>query len=207
MMAAMFPMWFLLTLYLQQGLGRSPVGAGLSVLPLSLTMMATNSITPRAVARFGPRAVMTSGLLLAALGLAGLAAVVAARGGQLALILPSITAGLGFGLAFVSGVIAATAPAPPGEAGIASGLVSTSQQVGGALGLAALLSLVLALAGPVSPGARDFAAALLGGATVALSASAVAALSLGARRRGQAAVQGRAHPTDNGAGHFGDGDG
>ena len=178
MMAAMFPMWFLLTLYLQQDLGRSPVGAGLSVLPLSLTMMATNSITPHAVARFGPRAVMTSGLLLAAAGLAGLAAVVAAQGEQLALIVPSIAAGLGFGLAFVAGVIAATAPAPPDEAGTASGLVNTSQQVGGALGLAALLSLVVALAGTAPPGAEDYAAALLGGAAIALSASAVSALGL-----------------------------
>lgn len=178
MMGAMFPMWFLLTLYLQQDLGRSPVGAGLTVLPLSLSMMATNSIAPRAVARFGSRAVMTWGLLLAAIGLVGLAAVVAARGDQIALFLPSITAGLGFGLAFVASVIAATAPAPPEQAGIASGLVNTSQQVGGALGLAALLSLVLAVAEPASPGASDYAAALLAGAAIALSASAVAAVGL-----------------------------
>ena len=174
MMGAMFPMWFLLTLYLQQELDRSPVGAGLSVLPLSLTMMAANSISPRAVARFGTRAVMTSGLFMAAIGLAGLAVVVAARGDHLALILPSVTAGFGFGLAFVAGVIAATAPVPPDQAGIASGLVNTSQQVGGALGLAVLLSMVLGLAEPASPGASDFAAALVGGATVALIASAVA---------------------------------
>jgi sugar phosphate permease len=141
-------------------------------------MMATNSIAPRAVARFAPRVVMTSGMVVAAVGLVGLAAVVTARGDGLGLVVPSVVTGLGFGLAFIAGVIAATAPAPTQHAGVASGLVNTSQQVGGALGLAALLSLVVALAGASSPTAGDFATALLAAASVALVAAGVAALGL-----------------------------
>jgi EmrB/QacA subfamily drug resistance transporter len=188
MMGAMFPMWFLLTLYLQRGLGQGPIGAGLAVLPLSLTMMTANSLAPRAVARFGTGRTMTAGLVLAAAGLGWLAAVVAIRGDRLELVAPSIVTGLGFGLAFVAGVMAATLTAPAADAGVASGLVNTSQQVGGALGLAALLALLVALAPAVST-TGSFAVALLGASLIALTGSGVAARGLGLHSsRGDAAV-------------------
>lgn len=171
MMAAMSPMWFLLTLHLQQDLGQGPVGAGLAVLPLSLTMMAANSAAPRAVRRLGARRVVAVGMTVAALGLAGLAAAVAAEGGRWALVVPSVVAGVGFGHAFVATIVAATSTAAVEQAGVASGLVTTSQQVGGALGLAAMLSLVVALGGAGGPGPTDFAAALLGAGLVAAGAA------------------------------------
>ena len=182
MMAAMFPMWFLLTLHLQQGLGHTPIGAGLAVLPLSLTMMAANSIAPRAVARWGTRTAMTAGLIVAAGGLAWLAAVVAGSGGSVQLLLPSVVTGLGFGLAFVAGVVAATVPVPAQDAGVASGLVNTSQQVGGALGLAALLSLVAAVAPHTAAVTTAFATALLAAAGIALIGAGVALAGLDRRR-------------------------
>jgi MFS family permease len=174
MMGAKFPMWFLLTLYLQQGLGYTPVGAGLAVLPLSLTMMAANSLAPRAVARWGTRTATTAGLVAAAGGLAWLAGAVAGHGAGVQLLLPSIVTGLGFGLAFVAGVVAATVPVPAADAGVASGLVTTSQQVGGALGLAALLSLVAAVAPQTAGTTTAFAVALLAAAGIALVGAGVA---------------------------------
>jgi EmrB/QacA subfamily drug resistance transporter len=182
MMGAMFPMWFLLTLYLQQGLGHTPVGAGLAVLPLSLTMMAANSLAPRALARWGTRTAMTAGLVAAGGGLAWLAATVAGHGDSVQLLLPSIVTGLGFGLAFVAGVVAATVPAPAADAGVASGLVNTSQQVGGALGLAALLSLVAAMAPDTAGTTTAFTVALLAAAGIALVGAGVALAGLDRRR-------------------------
>lgn len=192
-MAAMFPMWFLLTLYLQQVLGRGPVAAGLAVVPLSATLMVTNSLAPRVLSRIGTRRTLAGGLLLAAVGLAWLAHAVTPDGSALALVPASLLTGAGFGVAFVAAIVAATSSAPPQYAGAASGLLSTSQQVGGALGLAALMTLAAGRTAEATGGASGaalaagFRAGLAGAAGLALLGATLAAV-LVPRPPGPAAV-------------------
>jgi EmrB/QacA subfamily drug resistance transporter len=139
--AALFPMWYFLTLYLQEVLRMPPIGAGLAFLPMALTIMACATLAGRLVGRFGVRPVLGGGLALMALGMA-LFGRIAVNGSYLAdVLLPGVLVATGIGFSVVPSTIAATATAAPSEAGLASGLVNTSRQMGGALGLAILTSL------------------------------------------------------------------
>jgi EmrB/QacA subfamily drug resistance transporter len=139
--AALFAMWYFASLYLQDVLHLTPIGAGLAFLPIALTIMACAPRAGRAVARYGSARVLGTGLTLLTIGL-GLFARVAATGGYLGnFLLPAMFVAVGIGLSVVPSTIAATAHAAPGEAGLAAGLVNTSRQMGGALGIAALTTL------------------------------------------------------------------
>jgi EmrB/QacA subfamily drug resistance transporter len=139
--AALFPMWYLTTLYLQEVLHMPPLGAGLTFLPMALTIMACASQAGGLVGRFGVRAVLGGGLTLMAIGMA-LFSRIAVNGSPIVYVmLPGLLVATGIGFSIVASTIAATAGAAPGEAGLASGLVNTSRQMGGALGLAILASL------------------------------------------------------------------
>jgi EmrB/QacA subfamily drug resistance transporter len=139
--AALFPMWYFLSLYLQLVLKMPPIGAGLAFLPMALTIMACATRAGRLVARFGAGPVLGSGLTLMAVGLA-LFGRIAVNGGYVSdLLLPGLFVSVGLGFSVVPSTIAATAGVAPREAGLASGLVNTSRQMGGALGLAVLTSL------------------------------------------------------------------
>jgi EmrB/QacA subfamily drug resistance transporter len=139
--AALFPMWYFLSLYLQLILKMPPIGAGLAFLPMAVTIMACAMRAGRLVGRYGAGPVLGGGLTLMALGLA-LFGRVAVNGGYISdLLLPGLLVSVGLGFSVVPSTIAATAGAAPGEAGLASGLVNTSRQIGGALGLAVLTSL------------------------------------------------------------------
>jgi MFS family permease len=139
--AALFPMWYLTTLYLQEVLRMPPLGAGLAFLPMALTIMACATRAGALVGRFGVRAVLGSGLTLMAAGLGLFAALISVNGSYGADVLaPGLLVAVGIGFAVVPSTIAATAGAKPHEAGLASGLVNTSRQLGGALGLAILAS-------------------------------------------------------------------
>jgi EmrB/QacA subfamily drug resistance transporter len=139
--AALFPMWYFLSLYLQEVLRFQPIGAGLAFLPMALTIMACATHAGRLVARYGAGPVLGAGLSSMALGMA-LFGRIAANGGYLSdVMVPGLLVAIGIGLSVVPSTIAATAAVRPGEAGLASGLVNTSRQVGGALGLALLTSL------------------------------------------------------------------
>jgi EmrB/QacA subfamily drug resistance transporter len=139
--AALFPMWYLTTLYLQKVLRMPPLGAGLAFLPMALTIMACATRAGALVGRFGVRAVLGSGLTLMAAGMGLFAALIAVNGSYAADVLaPGVLVAVGIGFAVVPSTIAATAGARPHEAGLASGLVNTSRQLGGALGLAILVS-------------------------------------------------------------------
>jgi EmrB/QacA subfamily drug resistance transporter len=139
--AALFPMWYFLTLYLQEVLRMPPIGAGLAFLPMALTIMACATLAGQLVGRFGAGPVLGGGLALMALGLA-LFGRIAVNGSYLAdVLLPGVLVATGIGFSVVPSTIAATATAAPSEAGLASGLVNTSRQMGGALGLAILTSL------------------------------------------------------------------
>jgi EmrB/QacA subfamily drug resistance transporter len=143
---ALFPMWFLLTLYTQQVLGYTPLEAGLAQLPIALLIVLAAGPTQQLVTRFGPRIPLAVGLVLVAGGLLWFSQA-SAGGSFLADILgPSVLAGVGASLAFIAGTIAATTGAADGEAGLASGLLNTSQQVGGSIGTALLSTLAVAAA-------------------------------------------------------------
>jgi EmrB/QacA subfamily drug resistance transporter len=141
--AALFPMWYFASLYLQEVLHMRPLDAGLAFLPMSLTILACATHAGRLVARFGAGPVLGAGLGLMAAGLALFSRVTVGGDYISDFMLPSLLVSSGIGLSIVPSTIAATATAAPGEAGLASGLVNTSRQMGGALGLAILTSLAV----------------------------------------------------------------
>jgi EmrB/QacA subfamily drug resistance transporter len=141
--AALFPMWYFASLYLQQVLHMRPLDAGLAFLPMSLTIFAGAMQAGRLAARFGPGPVLGLGLMLMAAGLALFGRVSVGGDYVSDFMLPGLLVSTGIGLSIVPSTIAATASAAPGEAGLASGLVNTSRQMGGALGLAILTSLAV----------------------------------------------------------------
>lgn len=188
---AMFPMFFFVTLYLQEVLGYGPVLAGLGGVPLALTLAGGAQLAPRVVTRIGVKTPLVVGFLVTSAGLAWLSRISATGGGFVTEVLgPSVVIGLGAPLAFVSGMIAATSGAPASQAGLASGLINTSQQIGGALGLAALVAVVTARTQAVTAagvGAPALAfneglqAGLLGGAVVTLVAALLATVLISPR--------------------------
>ena len=139
---SLFSMFFLITLYLQQVLGQSAIEAGLSYLPLSVLIILSAGAGSQLVNRIGFKNVLIIGLLVVAAGLGWFTQVSAPGGSYVSDVLgPSMLAAIGLGLSFVSVTIAAVTGITPQEAGLASGLINTSQQVGGALGLAILASI------------------------------------------------------------------
>jgi EmrB/QacA subfamily drug resistance transporter len=141
--AALFPMWYFSSLYLQKVLHYGPLDAGLAFLPMALTLMACATQAGGLVIRFGAGRVLSCGLVLMTAGLA-LFTRISVDGSYMSdFFLPGLLTSIGIGLSIVPSTIAATATAAPGEAGLASGLVNTSRQMGGALGLAILASLAV----------------------------------------------------------------
>ncbi|MFE3250148.1 MFS transporter [Streptomyces sp. NPDC059209] len=170
---ALFPMFFLVSLYLQSVLDRSPLHGGLGLLPLSLVVVATAPQAGRAIGRLGLRATMTLGFTLLFVGMLWLSLALAAEGTFFSTVLaPSLLLGVALPLVMVTTNVAATADAAPGETGLASGLVNTSQQFGSVLGLALLVAVATARTDALgATGAADetagFKAALLVGAVLA----------------------------------------
>jgi EmrB/QacA subfamily drug resistance transporter len=139
--AALFPMWYVSSLYLQQVLGLSPLGAGLTFLPMALTIMVGARQAGRLVSRFGVRAVLSSGLFMMTCGLLLVARIGSSGSAVGFVVLPGVLVALGIALSIVPSTIAATQAARPEQAGLAAGLVNTARQVGGAVGIALLISL------------------------------------------------------------------
>jgi EmrB/QacA subfamily drug resistance transporter len=138
--AALFPMWFVSSLYLQEVLGLSPLNAGLAFFPMALTIMLVARQAGKLVGLFGLRAVLTSGLVLLTSGLL-LFARIGPTGSSIGfVVLPGILTAAGIGLSVVASTIAATQSVQPAQAGLASGLVNTSRQAGGGLGIALLIT-------------------------------------------------------------------
>jgi EmrB/QacA subfamily drug resistance transporter len=136
---SLFSMFFFISLYLQDVLGFSAIKTGLSYLPLAVGIILSAGAASYLVTRFGFKPILIAGLLLIAAGLLWFSQVHTPGGSFAADVLgPSILAAVGLGFAFVPVTIAAVTGTEPQEAGLASGLINTSQQVGGALGLAIL---------------------------------------------------------------------
>jgi predicted MFS family arabinose efflux permease len=136
--ASLFSMFFFISLYMQQVLGYDAMKAGLSYLPLAFGIIFAAGAASQLTTRFGFKPVFVAGLLLVAAGLLWFSRV--SPGGTFAgdVLFPSLLAAVGLGFAFVSMTIGSVAGVSGQEAGLASGLINTSQQVGGALGLAIL---------------------------------------------------------------------
>ncbi|WP_128382447.1 MFS transporter [Streptomyces cavernae] len=170
--AAWIPMWYFLNLYLQQVLGYGAFASGAALLPMTVLLMVfMTAITARLLARVGAKPLIGGGLLVLALGLVWLSAV-EPSGSFLVDVLPaSLVAALGMSLAYIPAMMAAMAGAPREQAGLASGIVNTTYQIGSALGLAALT----ALATSQGAGRLGDLAALTDGFSAAFTAAAVIA--------------------------------
>jgi EmrB/QacA subfamily drug resistance transporter len=133
-----FGMFFLLSLYMQQVLHFSAVKTGIAYLAVALTAVVASGIAQAAVTRVGVKPALTGGMVLLGGGLAYFTQV-SPQGSYVGDLLPGfLLVGIGLGFSFVPVSIAALAGAGDKEAGLASGLINTSQQIGGALGLAVL---------------------------------------------------------------------
>jgi EmrB/QacA subfamily drug resistance transporter len=155
-----FGMFYLLSLYMQQVLGYSALKTGVGYLAVALTAIVAAGLSQALVTRLGVKPVLTTGMVLLGLGLVYFAQV-SVGGSYLGDLLPGfILVGIGMGFAFVPVSIAALSGITPREAGLASGLINTSQQIGGALGLAILITVATTrtenLAGAGEPGPAEF---------------------------------------------------
>jgi EmrB/QacA subfamily drug resistance transporter len=137
----MFAIFFFATLYVQEILHLSPVQAGLGFLPLTAGIIIASGIAQQVIGRVGVLPVVLSGMTLAAAGLVLLSRV-SADGSYASDVLPGLVVmAFGLGLTFVPLTLIGTTNVSNSDAGLASGLFNTSQQVGGALGLAILSTL------------------------------------------------------------------
>jgi EmrB/QacA subfamily drug resistance transporter len=174
--ASLFSMFFFISLYMQQVLGYSPIHAGLSYLPLAVTIVVAAGLGGQLVTRFGFKPILAAGMLFVAAGLLWFSRVSVGGGFTTDILGPSLLAAIGLGFGFVTSTIAAVSGVKEREQGLASGLINTSQQIGGALGLAVLSTIattrtdhVMASGTSSLPNALTdgFQAAFLGGAVIA----------------------------------------
>ncbi|XVQ85427.1 MFS transporter [Microbispora siamensis] len=156
--------FFFLPLYQQRVLGYSPLEAGLTQLPLALALV----LAPLAAGRL--RRTLVPGLLTLAAGLAWLARAPEDGTFLVDLLGPTVLVGAGLGLAFVPLTALGVAGVPGERAGVASGLITTTRQVGGALGLAVLTS----VAGLAPAGVTGYRHAFLAAAAISLVAATAA---------------------------------
>ena len=180
--AAWVSMWFFLNLYLQQVLGASAFAAGAALLPMTgLVVLGMIALAPRLQARLGAKSLIVTGLLLLAAGLLYLQQVLGASAVAADVLPASLLAALGMSLAFVPSLGTAINAAPPAETGVASGLVSTSYQIGSALGLAVLTAIVYGIAGSEPSKVeltQGYSAAFVGAGILALLGAIITATTM-----------------------------
>jgi EmrB/QacA subfamily drug resistance transporter len=183
--SAAFAMWYFVSLYLQEVLGFSPIEAGLAFLPMTIAIVISSQLASRFVSRFGPGPVLVGGMASIAIGMLLFSRVSADGTWAVDVLVPSLFASAGIGFSFVPVTIAATAGVTAPEQGLASGIVNTSRQVGGSLGLALLATIATQrsadLAGSVGRAAaltEGFDRAFLVGGAFALVGAVAAAVLL-----------------------------
>lgn len=195
--ASIFGWFFVATLFLQQVLGYSPLKAGLAFAAASVGGL-LGPIAGQALAtKVGPRPVALAGAALLAAGFLLQRGAGPESGYAADLLVPFVLMGIGTGFAFVASVISALEGVSERESGLASGLINTSQQVGGALGVAVLSTVAVARTEDVlARGAGDPNVALAEGfqaaSTAAVGLTLAAALTGLLLLRGRAAASGRA---------------
>jgi EmrB/QacA subfamily drug resistance transporter len=139
--AAMFGMWYFVSLFLQEVRGDDALVAGISFLPMTLLVFAGSATAPKLVARLGVRTTLGIGMTLATIGFLILATVESTSAYEVAILPGGMLAALGTGWSLVPATIVAVKGVPPEQNGLASGVVNTSRLVGGTLGLAVLTTL------------------------------------------------------------------
>jgi len=144
--AAMFGVFLFLTYYLQDNRGYSPIKSGLAFLPLTAIIMVTAvTVSTVLLARVGPKLLVTSGMVLAAIGMVLFTRIGVTTSFVWPILPGELVMGMGLGFIFATAMNSATIGVEPSDAGVASALVNAAQQVGGALGTA-LLSTIAASA-------------------------------------------------------------
>lgn len=181
---SVFAMWYFLSLYLQQVLGYTPIEAGLAFLPMPLTIALCTQFATRLTGELGAGPVLAGGMTLIGVGML-LFTGISPDGRYTADVLaPSLLCAAGIGMSFVPVTIAATAGVHRAEAGLASGLVNTSRQMGGSVGLALLAAVAahqtaaLRGAGRAEALTDGFQGAFALGGAIALAGALVSALVL-----------------------------
>jgi EmrB/QacA subfamily drug resistance transporter len=201
----MFSMFLMLTLYMQQVLGYSPLRTGVAYLAVAGTAIVWSALAAQLVTRLGVKPVLVTGMAFLTAGLIFFTQV-SVGGSYAGDLLPGfLLIAVGMGFSFVPISIAALAGVRPAEAGLASGLINTSQQIGGALGIAALSAVATSrTAGDVASGSAlpfaltdGFQAAFVGGAGIAVIGVLVALLIV--RRRDLGVTAPAAQPVLEGA--------
>jgi len=189
---SLFSMFYFVSLYLQQVLGYDALKAGFAYLPLSIAIIVSAGVASALVTKLGFKPVLIFGLACVGVGLLWFSRV--SVGGSFAsdVLGPSLVAAVGLGFSFVPVTIAAVTKTRPDQAGLASGLINTSQQVGGALGVAILASVAASVSGGVNPQGRPtpaqladltdgFSAAFLTGAGFAFAGVIAAVVLISSR--------------------------
>jgi predicted MFS family arabinose efflux permease len=174
---ALFGLFFFLTVFLQEVWGYSPLRTGIAYLPMVLTIMVASGIASQLVARIGARPLMIGGSAIATGGLFWLSRLTEQSHYISGLMGPMMVTALGLGLIFVPLSLVALAKVADSDAGVASSLLNTGQQVGGSIGLAILGTVAwTAVATSIRAQAAAAAAAAKHHAAVHLSAAQAAAL-------------------------------
>ncbi|MGW3482447.1 MFS transporter [Rhodococcus indonesiensis] len=176
--AGQFGAFFFVSLYMQRGLGYSPVVTGVAFLPFCAGLVVGITASSTLLPRLGTRPLLIVGTGAAAVGIWGFSTMTADGGYVTTVLLPSLAASLGIGLSFMPLSNVATADAPDGEVGMTSGLLSASRQIGGSVGLAALVSIAAAATATATATAETPGApALVAGYSQALSVCAALLLA------------------------------
>jgi MFS family permease len=195
-------MFLMLTLYMQQVLGYSPLHTGVAYLAVAGTAIIWSALAAQLVTRVGVKPVLAVGMVFLAAGLAYFTQV-SVGGSYVDDLLPGfLVIAVGMGFSFVPISIAALAGVKPSEAGLASGLINTSQQIGGALGIAALSAVAtsttsdeLATGSSRAVALTDgFQAAFVGGTAVAIVGVLVALFVVRGRDLKETALAGEMEP-------------
>jgi EmrB/QacA subfamily drug resistance transporter len=172
---AMFSMFLMLTLYMQQVLGYSAMETGVAYLAVAGTAIIWSGVAAQLVTRVGVKPVLVSGMTFLTAGLIFFTQV-SVGGSYVTDLLPGfLLIGVGIGFSFVPITIAALAGVEPAEAGLASGLINTSQQIGGALGIAALSTIATSRTDEAVSAGTAVPSALVDGFTNAFVAGAIIA--------------------------------
>lgn len=164
--AAMYGSFFFLTQFLQRVMGFSPVVTGIAFLPMTLSIFTISRVVPRLIPRLGPRRIFIGGASLIALSTLWFTQISISSHYAPAIVVPMILLGAGVGSSFLPLSITVLSGVPGREAGAASGMLQTVQQVGGALGLSILVT-------AFGTATRAVPARLLVGATPAMRAEIV----------------------------------
>jgi EmrB/QacA subfamily drug resistance transporter len=160
----LFSMFFFLTLYVQTVLGYSPVKTGFSFLPVTFIVAIISGVVANLVAKIGYKPPMNLGPIFIGIGLFVISWTMEVDGDYWHNVFPGLAIfAAGMGLTFVSGTLAATSGVPKHFSGLASGVLNTSQQVGGAIGLAILSAVAFsAISSELAAGTQQAAAQIIG---------------------------------------------